>query len=524
MVNFFTVMTAPRSDAPRPFPVLPAAAAGLAAAVAAAFGLSWRAPFLWDDYLLVVHNPGVASLDAAGLRWMVTTMYQTAYQPLGWLAIACVRSFGGLSPAAHHGASLACHWLTAAAFFVLCRRLFARARAPKPDFGAFAAALLFAVHPLQSFTAGWVTELPDGLATLAFIAALTVYLGRESRARLPLCWTLFVVSLLFRWKGIMLPLALTLLDVWPLKRDPLARLREKIPFWLPAAAALALNAAAKMGLDTAPALQPAFFARGVALFLWLLAWPREILPLYALNDPDTLGLPAPLALGLAGSLAAWLWAGRRSRPALLAAGIFFVAALAPPLLSARRGVLVVFPHYAYLSALPFFALAGLGLSRLRAAAAAVLLAAVAGAWTIESARQSALRRDETVFWTRALALDQGSLMAYANLSDALARAGRPNEAYFYLHARLLRNPGDADALANLELLARRVPGLKPDVVDFWSAAAGDFVAAGRPRDALILCGKALRLRPRDRKAHAAAARALEALGETERARDHRRAS
>ncbi len=517
-------MSVIRGDGLRSVPASAGAAVVLAVAVVAAFGPALHAPFLWDDHLLVVNNPGVEGLDPGRLREMFTTMYQTAYQPLGWLTIALVRAFAGLSPEPHHAVSLIVHWLAAVAFFVFCRRLFRRAGSADAGFGALAAAILFAVHPLQSFTAGWVTELPDGLATLCFIVSLTVYLGKDSRRRLPLCWALFLVSLLFRWKGIMLPLALSLLDAWPLKRDPRARLREKIPFWLLAAAALALNAAAKTSLDTRPAFSPVHFARGVELFLWLLAWPREILPLYALNDPDTLGIPAALALALAAALAVWLWFGRRRRPALAAAAIFFVAALAPPLLSARSGVLVVFPHYAYLAALPFFILAGDGLRRLRAAAAVTLLAGVAGAWTIESARQSAYRRDEAVFWTRALALDQGSLMAYTNLSDALARAGRLNEAYFYLRAQLLHNPGDADALRHLELLARRAPELRPNVVDFWSAAAGDFVAAGRPRDALILCGKALRLRPRDRKAHAAAARAFEALGEPARARDHRGAS
>jgi tetratricopeptide (TPR) repeat protein len=517
-------MSAARSDDGSGSLALPAAAAGLAAAVAAAFGSSLRAPFLWDDYLLVVGNPGVERLDLAHLRWMFTTFYQSAYQPLGWLAIACVRAAAGLSSVAHHSASLAAHWLAAFAFFLFARALFGRARAARAGFGAFAAALLFAVHPLQSFTAGWITELPDSLATAAFLASLTVYLGKDSRRRLPLCWGLFLVSLLFRWKGIALPLALTLLDVWPLKRAPLERWREKIPFWLLAAAALAVNGAAKLGVDARLAPHPVFIARGLELFLWLLAWPREILPLYALQDPDTLGVPAALALGLAASAAGWLWLERRRRPALIASAVFFAAALAPPLLSSRHGVLVVFPHYSYLAALPFFALAAEGLRRLRAAGAVVLLACVAGAWTLESARQTAFRRDEAVFWTRALALDRGSLMAYTNLSDALFRAGRFNEAYYYLSAQLVQNPGDEDARAHLELLARQDSGLKPDLVDFWTAAAGDLVAAGRPRDALILCGRALRLRPRDSKAHAAAARALEALGEPRRALDHRRAS
>ncbi len=505
MVNFFTVMDATRRDDRRWFLL---AAAALAAAVAAAFGSTWRAPFLWDDHLLIVGNPGVASLDAAHLRWMLTTTYQTAYQPLGWLALALLRVAAGLSAPAFHVATLAGHWVTAVAFYVFCRRLL------RSEFGAFAAALLFAVHPLQSFSAGWVTELPDILATLAFLAALTVYLGKETPRRLPLCWGLFLISLLFRWKGIVLPLALSLLDVWPLKRDARARLREKIPFWLLAAAALAVNAAAKTGLGTRPSFSPVLFSRGVLGYLWLLAWPRDILPLYALNDPDTLGVPALAAVLLFAAFACWLWLGRRARPVAAMAGVFFVAALTPPLLSARNGVLVVFPHYAYLSALPFFALAGWGAARLRREAAVILLVLVGGAWTLESARQSELRRDEVVFWTRALALDHGSLMSYANLSDALIRAGRLNEAYYYLQAQLVANPGDADARAHLELLASRAGGLKPDVVGFWSATAEDLVAAGRPRDALILCGRALRRAPRDPRAKEAAARAFKALRES----------
>lgn len=519
-----------RETALSPAAAFAAAALALAAATAASGRPLLRAPFLWDDYALVVGNDGVAGFDPARLRWMFTTLYQTTYQPFGWLAIAAARGAVGLSAAGHHLVNLAAHWAAGLALFAFARRLLRAHGERRADYAAFAAAVLFVVHPAQTFSAGWVTELPDILATVFFLAALTVYLGPVRRGRLPACWLLFLISLLFRWKGIFLPLALSVLDWRPLKRDWKALLKEKLPFWSLALAALGVNAAAKLGNDIGLAFSPAAFARGLALFSWLLVWPHDILPLYSLKDPETIVLPAALAVGLALAVAAWLWLGRRKRPAALAAGLFFVAALGPPLLSGRGGALVVYPHYAYLAGLPLFLLLGAGLARLgekRGVAASVLpLVLLAGAWTRESVRHNEYRRDETVFWTRALALDRGSLMSYTNLSDALSRAGRFNDSYYYLEAQRAFNPADQAAAKSardhIEALRRAAPGLKPDLIGFWSAAAGDLVAADRPEDALILCGKALRRAPRDPRAHAAAAKVFEALGDAARAADHRR--
>ena len=175
------------------------AAAILLLAVLAAFGPILGHGFVFDDLALIVENAGVHGLDAARLRWMFFSTYLTTYMPLGWAAFASVFSFAGLDPAAYHAANLAAHWLVSLALFAASRRLFRLAGNPEPEIPAFAAALLFCVHPYQVNTVAWAIELPDMLSTLCFLLAVTVYLGGASRPRTAAVLGLYAVSLLFRW-------------------------------------------------------------------------------------------------------------------------------------------------------------------------------------------------------------------------------------------------------------------------------------------------------------------------------------
>ncbi len=423
-------------------------AAILLLAVFAAFGPILGHGFVFDDFALIAENAGIRGLDAARLRWMFTSTYLTTYMPLGWAAFACVFTLAGLKPAAFHAANLAAHWLVSVALYFVGRRLFRLAGNPKPEAPAFAAALLFCVHPFQVNSVAWAIELPDMLSTLFYLLAILAYLGAPARRRVVAAFALFAVSLLFRWKSLSLPLALVALDYWPLGRlrarpgDPFDQERvevwaEKAPFIVLAIAAASLTMLAKSREVYAPSFAPAAAARALWLYPKALLWPRDYLAAYALH-----GGAGALALAAAVVAAVASWAGRRRFPALLLAGVVYGAAVLPPALNAQNGAVYVYLAYGYLGCLGLFLLAGSTARRAPGVAAACVVALLFAAGSRRELRHWS---DPVAFWTQAVRLDPGFSPAAGQLGVALLESGRPDDAIPYLKARLAAAPGDEEA-------------------------------------------------------------------------------
>lgn len=455
-------------------PLLDAAiGAALLAAVLAAFWPILGHGFVFDDFALIVDNPGIRGLDAARLRWMFSSTYLTTYMPLGWAAFAVVTALAGPGPEGFHAANLAAHWLVALALFAAGRRLLRAGGAERADAAAFAGALLFAVHPFQVNTVAWAIELPDMLSTLFFLLAIFVYLGR-SRARVAWVFALYAISLLFRWKSLSLPLVLIGLDYWPLGRlrarpgDPFDKEKvwvwaEKAPIVILAIAAASLTMLAKSREAYAPSFAPDAAARALWLYPTLLLKPWGYLAAYPLHGHGSLALIIAIVVSAA------LWYFRRKRPYLLLASACYAAAALPPALNAQNGAVFVYAAYGYLACLGLFLLAGAAAGRSRAgtAVACVLaLGMIAG-----SRRELRHWSDPVAFWTRAVELDPSFSAARGQLGAALLAAGRPGEAFGHLSARLEAAPGDEAAAADMEAVGRAAPDLKEEAARANARAA-----------------------------------------------------
>ncbi len=405
-------------------------AAVLLLAALAAFWPILGHGFVFDDFALIVENPGIRGLDAARLRWMFLSTYLTTYMPLGWAAFASVFSIAGLDPAAFHAANIAAHGFVCVALFAAARRLFRLAGNPKPDIPAFAAALLFCVHPFQVNTVAWAIELPDMLSTLCFLMAVSVYLGGTGRARLAAVFGLYAVSLLFRWRSLSLPLVLVALDYWPLRRlrarpgDPFDQERvgvwaEKVPFLLLAIAAASITQLAKSRELYEPSFAPVAAARALWLYPAALLWPRDYLAVYGLQGGWSHPWPPSwVVLGLTAAAVAGLWRLRRRTPALLLAGAFYAAAVLPPALGAQDGMVYLYLAYGYLGCLAFFVLAGSAVRDGRALAAVCALALALLAGTRREVRHWS---GPVTFWSRAVALDPDFAPARGQLREALLK-------------------------------------------------------------------------------------------------------
>lgn len=434
----------------------------LAAAVLCAAASAWLFhPILahrfvnLEDYWLIADNPHLRALSWTELRWMFTSLDYGTYQPLGWLAYALLYAWRGLDPAAYHLGSWLAHAACAALLFFTTVRIL---RAAVPDgeesvvLAAAAATLLWAVHPMRVEPVAWATGLPDLLATVFFVAAVLAYL----RPSVALCFVLFVVSSLFRWKGVGLPFVLIALDVAVLRR-PLDRRAwlEKVPFLLAAAAFSAVNARSKLLLAPGHAFDAGLHSlAGPVFYLGKLLAPVHLTVDYWV--PRSPSLAAACLLLTAGA-----WALRRGRPAALGAWLCFAAALLPSLVMSFRGAVVAHDRSTYLPAMILHPALAAGLLLLlragpRARAAALGASAVlAGGLAVLSRAQLPVWRDSESLWRHVLAEPAPPDYAHLSLAHALLEQGRREEASAELREQLRLFPGDRRVEGLARELSRR---------------------------------------------------------------------
>jgi protein O-mannosyl-transferase len=140
-----------------------------------------------------------------------------SFHPLTIFSFAIEQQFVGRSPSLLHTTNVLLHAGTAILVFLLLQELTAM------PFGAFAGALLWAVHPLRVESVVWIAARKDVLSGIFFVAALLAYVRR----RLPFAFVFFVLSLLAKGTAVTFPLAILAIDYLQ-RRKAIA---EKIPFF-----------------------------------------------------------------------------------------------------------------------------------------------------------------------------------------------------------------------------------------------------------------------------------------------------
>src|SRR5690349_6049855 len=256
----------------------------------AAFGASLASGFHFDDYAIFA-DPLLRS----PMGWLeVWAPRQT--RPLAYFTFWLNQQIGGGDPLGYHLFNLALHLGAVVLAWKCLRRLLG-------DQAGFLAALIFAVHPMQSEAVNYVWARPILLAALFCFASLAAWL--DDRPWIAVLW--FAAALLAKEECAAFPLVVLWLD-WrncrPLK-------------WPPIAAMLVLAAAAGARVIWATAVTPgapAGLQAGISPARYLLAQGPAILRYLQLLvvpwgftvDPDVRVSPwlaaaawAALAAGLA---------------------------------------------------------------------------------------------------------------------------------------------------------------------------------------------------------------------------------
>jgi tetratricopeptide (TPR) repeat protein len=315
----------------------------LALVTVAAYANSLNGPLLLDDNLTVLDNPQIRELWSRDVLFPEREL-PTAGRPLANLTFAINYAIHGAAVAGYHAVNLALHAGCALLLFAFLRRALALPKVPAwlagaaPDV-AFATALLWAVHPLNSEIVNYVTQRTEALMTLFFL--FTLYASLRALGAAAWRWAAIgacLLGALSKESIATVPLLVVLIDrllVFDSWRQAW-RTRRGLYFGL-AASWLVLAAI----MWTGPRIRSAGFATDVTVwnyllnqtvmisrYLMLTVWPRPLVVTYGWPQALTLTDVLPYALLVVGLLAATV-AAFRYRPLLALAGAWLFVTLAP---------------------------------------------------------------------------------------------------------------------------------------------------------------------------------------------------
>ncbi len=448
-------------------PVVPAFA--LVLLTVAVFAPALTNGFVWDDAPNITESPTVRTWD--GLRRNWTDPYANQqYYPLTHTSFWIQYQLFGLRPAPY----IALNILLQAVAAVLLWRVLRRLEVP----GAWFAAALFAVHPLQVESVAWITERKNLLAGVLLFAATLAFLrwsdaatrrGARAVSLGVLAVVLFFLAVAAKSAVATAPAALLVVLWWTRGRVERRDAAVLAPMFAIGVAAGLVTAALERHHVGAGGEAWSFsvpdrvvLAGRVAWFyLGKLGWPGEqlfIYPRWEVSAQDPVAWIAPLA---ALTTLAGLWlARRRLGRGPLAAALVYGLLIAP-----ASGFFDVYffqfsfvqDHFQYFACVAPLALAAAAATTalrsrdsrpasapwyrarpawLPAALAAVVLLA-AGATSVG---RLSLFKDNATLWSRTLEKNKDAWIASYNLGLIRAESGRTDEALALYDAALRANP------------------------------------------------------------------------------------
>jgi tetratricopeptide (TPR) repeat protein len=538
----------------------------IALAALAAYHNSFSAPFVFDAAPIVTRYPTIRHL------WPLWDALRPPHdgstvdgRPMVNLVLAISYALSGTRVWAYHAVDLAIHILAALTLFGIIRRTLdgiirrtlekvgtggppVRAqpetrterpdgRAARPYLMAFAAALLWTVHPLQTESITYVIQCAESLMGLFYLLTLYCFIrGTEeaaaARSWLPLSILCCLLGMATKEVMVTAPLMVFLYDRTFVAGGFREAWRRRWKFYLPLAGTWILLAwlvagsgsrsgSAGFGVNISWPDYALSQIYAVVHYVRLALWPRPLVFDYGTALVTQAGPIIPSALGLLVLLVGTLWALKR-RPALGFLGAWFFAILAPTSL-VPVVTQPIAEHRMYLPLAAVMVLAALGLFTLAAAAARtsagrIGLAAslvLAGVYGVMTFHRNALYASEITLWADTAAKAPENPRARLHLGRALYDSNRIAEAdeqfrralqlqpsgnfdaQFDLGDAILREGRPAEAIGHLAEAVR----LKPDSFAAQSSWGDALFAAGQVGPAMEHYEQALRLNPGYALAH-----------------------
>jgi protein O-mannosyl-transferase len=518
----------------------------IAASTLLCYANSFTAPFIFDDVPTIVDNPAIrhlgtalsanASAESGGLT--------LSGRPVVALSLALNYAISGNAVWSYHALNIGIHLAAALTLFGLVRITLTRSVLRK-RFGpsatplAFAIALLWAVHPLQTESVTYIVQRAESMMALFYLLALYAFArGAElvaaqgsaasvvagqlsSRAsRGWLAMSVFTTVLGMATKEVMVtaPVVVFLYDRTFFAGSFRTAWRERKLFYGALAATWLFlayfivstggNRGGTVGFNVGvtPWAYAATQFEALVRYVQLSLWPHALVFEYGTFWVSRVTEVLPYALILLPLLALTLLALRRCSPVGFAGALAF-AVLAPTSLTPGTIQMIV-EHRMYLSLAPVVAVLVMLVFRCLGPSARWLLPLVVAVGVVVTANRNRDYRSELTLWTKTVAERPHNAIALANLGMAYFHAGDIATALEIDQRALRENPTNVEAHYNSGIIYaklgrmdeaiaeyQRAISLRPKLAAAHNNLGNALAACGRTSDALAEYAEASRLDP-----------------------------
>jgi len=500
-----------------------------------------RGGYIWDDDHYITENTTLRTLDGLRRIWLEPKALPQ-YYPLVHTSFWVEYQLWQLHPFGYHLVNVLLHALNAILLLMVLRYLRVQ--------GAWLAALIFALHPVQVESVAWITERKNVLSALFYLSSFFAYLrfydltadsdhtssnthpaASEMRDHpwlfYALSLVLFLCALLSKTVTCSLPAAILLVLWWKRDRICWRDLPPLIPYFV-VGAFLGLTTVwlekyhvGAQGEEWALSLVDRFLVAGRALWFYAakLVWPHEltfIYPRWQIDAGVWWQYLFPLT-AVAVILILWLLRRQLGKGPLVAV-LFFTGTLIPAL-----GFFDVYPmrysfvadHFQYLASIGLIALGAAGATIFfgklgpsyrnlgYVACVGLLLAFGLGVW-----KQGSIYRDAEVLYRDTISKNPNAWMAHNNLGVLLQEDSSVAAAMIH-YVRALRikpdNPLTHYNMAEVLFLQEKFDEaiahnfealrLKPDYPKPYNSLGLIYARQGKIDAAVAHFSQALRMKP-----------------------------
>jgi protein O-mannosyl-transferase len=466
----------------------------------------WHAGFIWDDKAILLTNPLIPKADGWYQAWF--NHVADDYVPVTITSLWLEWRLWGANPLGYHLDNVLLHVCSA----LLLWRILLRLKIP----GAWLAAALFALHPVNVESVAWITQRKNTLTMLLFLAAVKFYLTFEDSGRRRWLWLaagMFFLALMGKTAVVPLPVVLLGLAWWRRGRIDRKDVQHSLVFFALAAVgsftAIWIQHGAGLG---AVVRTDGFWSRlaGAGWALWFYLG-KVLLPLNLSFVYPRWEIPAgnplsylPLVLWVAALFICWRYRKGWGKGALFALGYFTVMLL--PVLGFVNIFFMLYSlvsdHWQYFAMIGPIALAA-AIIRKPVLATALVLALGALTW-----KQCGMYADMETLWRTTIDRNPDCWLALNDLGALLYEKGQVDQAIILYRRSLASQPEVAETHNNLGAALDKKGQLNEAIIQFQKAVAirpafaeahrnlGDaLLRKGQVDEALLQFREAVAIRP-----------------------------